>query len=309
MKSSFLTLFALVSVPLFALNAASQEQRASDPFNELLEPAHDSERREAAAELIAQASNERIRELKAHPHATIALHAAWEQVRRTVRIKPEYEDEHPEPIKIDRRALQRFLCFVEGRLRVPLPKWWESRLAEAYIYPNDAAVLWFKRKETRKPYSKAGNGIYAPNQFAGKVLPDGDLELRERGLADGTCRIPSRLLEEAKRRYMPSVFGIHLTASIDAKRCVFGFHGAFARGFTLQCIDRESSEILWSAEVFGYFSGGSTGVGHTHWVAMRQACETVYLFATDGGRVYIEAFSVKDGTNLIRFCTDYYWWE
>src|SRR5438552_7670893 len=57
---------------------------------------------------------EALRQLKADPHDTIALQAAWEQVQRSFP-----ENESPTPVQAAK--IERFLGFLEGRGRVQIP--------------------------------------------------------------------------------------------------------------------------------------------------------------------------------------------
>ena len=101
---------------------------------------------------------------------------------------------------------------------------------------------------------------------------------------------------------------VGFTAWMNAERCVFGFHGRMATGsgFKLHCIDRKSSALIWSTEVWGFFYGGSSGSGFFHWVEIRRRGDTLFLFGIDGtGIVYIEGHSMKDGSNLFHFTTNY----
>lgn len=300
-------LMLLTATCVFSLvhDAASQDQVKRHPVERLLKAADDKQRREAVAEAIVKASDEKLRELEAHPHTSVALHAAWEKVRRTFQINPSTAVNGAKPVKIDRKALQQFIGFVEGRVRAQLPDWWETRLANSYVQPDDTGRLWFKDKKKLVPYWKDENNIYKPGFVSAESLPDGDIELSNWRVHKPYCLIPARFWEAAKQRPFDPEIGVHLTTWWDDDRCVFGFHESIPNGFTLHGTDRKSTEVLWSAEVFSYFQEKATDSSHIHWVALREGGGTLYVFGTGGDLVYIEAFSMKDGENLFRFCTDY----
>ena len=60
---------------------------------------------------------------------------------------------------------------------------------------------------------------------------------------------------------------------------------------------------------YGYVGGFTGGSSLRHWVEIRRRGDTLFLFGIEegwGGKVYIEGHSMKDGTNLFHFSTDYY---
>jgi len=81
---------------------------------------------------------------------------------------------------------------------------------------------------------------------------------------------------------------------MDAKRCIFGFHDWLSSEFTLHCIDRKTSKLIWSTKVRGYFEGGfGGGAALFHWVEMRRRGDTIFFFGIDNtGIVYIEGHSM-----------------
>lgn len=100
-------------------------------------------RDELLALLLGHSSIKQLQELKSHSDTTLALHAAWEEVKRSVRVPlikevlddPEFEN--PESMaKIGRAAADRFLGFVEGRLRLSPPDWWQKSFYKAYLSVN-----------------------------------------------------------------------------------------------------------------------------------------------------------------------------
>src|SRR5262249_50953281 len=83
----------------------------------------------AYARLFAKAGAGGTRALRAHESDEIALRAAWEEI--LLRIP---ETTRLNAVRPDQRLLQRFVGFVEGRLRANVPKWWEDTLLDAQAY-------------------------------------------------------------------------------------------------------------------------------------------------------------------------------
>jgi len=266
----------------------------------------------SVARLLEKASAEQVQEYKIHSQNTIALHAAWEEVKRATRIGPKYreeiDEEGPEPqFKMDRSALQRFLGFVEGRLQVTPPGWWQDAVGRAYAYGNDLSALWLPSPRKRMPYLKTDFGLNVHNQLSVELLAGGALEVKSGNLS---CRIPARYFEDLKPTgdvAKPGILfkdDIGLSVWMDEDRCVFTFHGGAPAGFLLHCIDRKTSNEIWSTHVGGHLFGGFGG-GFFHSVEMRRHGDALYIFGMYGTLFYIEGVSLKDGSNLFRFGTAY----
>ena len=303
---------------------SSQADKDGVSIRRVLKSKSPNDFRYAVEQLVGKASKKQLREYKNHSHNSIALHAAWEQVKRSTTINRaqllELEDDEAEKtiVKMDRIALLQFISFVEGRLQVTPPKWWLAKVRRSKTYWGAPSSLWFPMTDSpvilgrrASPYLKNKGEVHALAELDLTPLAEGRLNVTSGKLS---CTIPARFLEAADKDYGPKVgdFGpttwmdfVGLTAWMNAKRCVFGFHGSLATGFMLHCIDRTSSALLWSTEVRGYFWGGANG-GFLHWVEIRRRGETLFLFGIDNsGIVYIEGHSMKDGTNLFHFTTSY----
>lgn len=303
---------------------SSQADKDRDSIQRVLNAENSFYLKHAVAELVAKASRKQLQNYKTHSHNTIALHAAWEEAKRSTTISRAKllklkDDEEANPIiRMDRGALRQFISFVEGRLRVTPPKWWRAKVRRAQTYWNyDSALYfpridsWFIMGERVIPYSKIKGQVHALTDLDLTHLADGRLKVTSGKLS---CTIPARFLKEAKKKFAPTAVDnswmdlVGLTAWMDAEHCIFGLHDWLSSGFTLHCIDRKTSKPIWSTEVWNYFVGGfSVGATLFHWVEIRRRDDTLFLFGiNDLGRVYIEGYSMKDGTNLSHFTTTYH---
>jgi len=305
---------AAAATVLGALTVCAAFQKSNDEgtTEHVLRTYNLTDRGDSVAKLFEKSSAEQVQEYKSHPHNTIALHAAWDEVKRATRIGPKYREEidkeGPEPqFKMDRRALQRFLGFVEGRLQVAPPGWWQDAVGRAYAYGNDLSALWLPGHNKKMPYSKTEFGLHVHNQLSVEPLADGALEVISGNLS---CRIPAKYFDDLKPdedATKPGILfkdDIGLSAWMDDERCVFTFHGGADAGFSLHCIDRKSSKEIWSTYVGGHLFGGFGG-GFFHSVEFRRQGDALYIFGMCGTLFYIEGVSLKDGSSLFHFGTAY----
>ena len=151
--------------------------------------------------MVEKASGNQLQEYKIHSHNTIALHAAWEEVKRSACVcrGSRYEKDEYARIKFDRRALQRFLGIVEGRLRVTPPEWWQAIMARVKTYPDDQEHLsLYPIINKHEPYWGEPGSIQALVELDVTRLADGTVKVE---LGKFSCMIPARFLEAAKREY------------------------------------------------------------------------------------------------------------
>ncbi len=130
---------------------SSQEDEDGDPIQRVLNPEYSDDLGNAVAQLVTKASRKQLQEYETHSHNTIALHAAWEEVKRATSIsrakllQSEDKDRTDPIISMDRPALRQFIGFVEGRLQVTPPKWWRAKLLRSKTYWHRDNYLWFPR--------------------------------------------------------------------------------------------------------------------------------------------------------------------
>ena len=71
--------------------------------------------------LYAEANDIDLIELQRHHDRGLAMRTAWERVRRCIP-----KETRGRSMSVDPRFLFRFLGFVEGRLQISIPQWWEK---------------------------------------------------------------------------------------------------------------------------------------------------------------------------------------
>lgn len=255
---------------------------------------------EVNQELFAAAPMRRLKDLKTHKHDGIALRAAWEVLRRTIKESPDKDDDADTVVRLDQRSVQRFIGFVEGRLKISLPRQFEKTLQHAQATEADNILffplLGFPIKHW--PNHKTPSGLVT-NKDIWAVNRKDEAQLLVSSYKK-TCKVPMRYRNEAAKKGID--YG--LTSIIEDNQCIVGFMGDSCFSYRLLCLNLKSSELLWSTEVWASGLGGFSGQDR-HLAVMKVHENKLYVFGACTRNMYIEAFDMKDGSNLFRFGTGY----
>jgi hypothetical protein len=231
---------------------------------------------------------EQIRGLKAHASVGIGLRAAWEEVRISVP-----EKRQPSQLDVDRTRLSRFIGFVEGRLCISLPPWWEETVLNAQAF--ERANIFFT-VQPQLLYPKRGLGFLMPRDTT-LINTQQQAVLQVRG---ESVRIPAKVLENGRTHSGPC-----LSAFLDRDRAYVAMQSDCCDPYQLICIDRRLGNIVWEAEVWAS-GGGIFYCGPSyHVVSISVADQRVLVFGAGPNCVYVEGFAVVNGTPLFRFSTSY----
>jgi hypothetical protein len=84
---------------------------------------------EKARQLAVNATPEELQKQAADANDGVAIRAAWEEVRRRLSQDIAARPKNSEWTSF--KGIDRFVGFVEGRLRIPVPQWWALELADA----------------------------------------------------------------------------------------------------------------------------------------------------------------------------------
>ena len=233
----FIATAVMAQQPVSAPSKSSKKVKAGESIQRVLNAKSPNDFREAVKQLVGKASKKQLREYKTHSHNSIALHAAWEEVKRSTTISRaellKLEDYENLIIQMDKNAILQFISFMEGRLRVTPPNWWRTKVGRARTYWNSDDDLyfpridsWFIEDERVLPYSNYKGQVSTLSEIDLTNLTVGRIKVTSGKLS---CTIPARYLEAAKKRFSekdqttwPDLAG--LTAWMDAEHCVFGFH-------------------------------------------------------------------------------------
>jgi len=245
---------------------------------------------EAFRALFQAAGDAGLGQLKLHPHDTIALQSAWQQVSLTIpKGKPEPE------VRPNRRELDQFIGFLEGRARLKIPGWWRKTLADA-------------RSNGENVYFEFGKEpVYENAGLDDVTAPVGTRVTRQKGkisvaIGKQSVLIPQGLLGTARNADTDEkIFYCSVSGRITPTRCYVAVHGDSGNPYPVTCIDRSSGTIRWKAKVWAAWPGAA-GVSEER-VTVTEQDERIIVYGVATSGAYAEAFRAKDGKNLFRFST------
>lgn len=242
---------------------------------------------EAVTRLLAAIPPHNLPALKQHKHHTIAFAAAWNDVRANFPKATDVDAIDQMGARIDRKALDRFVGFIEGRLHVNVPKVWNKSLlttrvqSEGHLFNLEFAKSW--------PDQTTDAGQSAPlSVFANKE--DNRLRVSTGG---GSCLLPEEIDNQEHS----------VCALIHKKNCFVAFYEEVGFGYPVYCVDVETEKVKWKSNVLGGWYGGASGAGHMHRVAMRVENDQLIIFGACLTSSYVEAFSSISGKPVCRFTT------
>jgi hypothetical protein len=237
--------------------------------------------------------------LQACEDTGVAIQAAWEHVRRSLpNQRPEYEGLRPPPI--DRKAANRFLGFVEGRLRVSAPPWWQELIVSGrgHILSNGQ-------------HSYRFNGT-ALGRYYEQTVGDGDDDVLLLGLGVRLKRYNPELLDldiDGKTVGFPLRETLRRNVSATAVKdpvYVAVSHSFSSATSEMIAVDAERKERVWIAKIWGEVPLlFRSGWGGFHWIDFRHTADEVIVFGALEDVVYAEAFTIADGKPDWRFSSTY----
>lgn len=254
--------------------------------------------------IFESASEEQLASLEQTENDGVAVQAAWERIRQTM-IGPNYITTPIVVRHIDPLLLQRFLGYASGRLRVPLPKWWERRFEELhYLFPGYLGL------NSRDLDPKAS---VAPNMhlIGDSVYPKAIREVKEgangmEAIAEGrTYNIPKTVVDKQRDRRIVDLIDI---AAIGDSAFAVSYRSDRPSRYSLYLINSDSHDVLWETEVFceDILVPGATGSGFKHFAEIvSDSHGRILVYGACDSSMYIEGFDRKDGKPLFRFSTSY----
>jgi hypothetical protein len=243
----------------------------------------------AYAKLFEFVKADGLPRLQTHKSDTIAIQAAWEEVELTVSEKGQERVVRP-----DRDKLAWFLGFLEGRARLQIPKWWSEAILDA---------------RANRPGNVIAGGLNNWNDDSAKVPPtQGSVVIKEGKpvLRAGTTSVP--LPQEIQPIFQRLKPGYKVSVLITPQRCFIAAHDQIGYPYKLVCVDRSSSKLLWTTQVWASFWGQAEGA-HRQWVEVIEQDNRVVVFGIASMGFHVEAFRVEDGANVFRFSNSYSSWR
>jgi hypothetical protein len=247
--------------------------------------------------LYQELGTEGVRRLKAHPHDGVALRAAWEEVRQSV---PEKAQANSRGKDLDGPTAQRYLGFLEGRLRVNAPPWWQKYFLAAQAYHREN--IFFSIPYESWPYSKfqsvGTDRLLSVPKGASLVKGAEGLVYKSE---QGSLVVPSDAVDSEKVRGPID----SLCASADSHRWYLAVHGSRGMGYPLFGINRATGKVAWQSSVWAAATSAVyTGRGY-HFVAVVPHADKVLVFGMANDVAYVEGFRAETGECLFRIGTTY----
>jgi hypothetical protein len=258
--------------------------------------------------LLRNATDSQLLQLGRNAHPAVALHAEWARTIRAMKLKPTRKTE-----KMPCWLAQRFLGFVEGRLRIRTPEWWQETLLSALVSTSGEMVSYevpdWLHAYRRTGVELGGSGLQLETESGEVTTKDGwellappDTKLRREGTTlvatvhGRTVTVPIDVVQDAggadRLYFVP-----------DGQRCYLAVHsGGFE--FSMVCIDQSSHALLWKTKVWSAHCQSLRGlVGER--LSLIIADDQVVVLGAESCAMFIEAFDKNTGKNRFRFSTWY----
>jgi hypothetical protein len=243
------------------------------------------------AHLFKSPDRKLTRLLKGGAHQGIALRAAWEEVL----LEAKFPKNKANPKLNQPLAVARFFGFVEGRLSLALPVWWEETIQDAFLGGCGRVV---PGQPKTWPYQWVRFGNTKIGMPQGQSIRRGEMGV---ALCSGDDR--AAVSEDVVKKHLK--FARHLSFLIDKEFSFVALHDNVGTSYELLCLERKSGRQVWKATVWDWaYSGATTGAWQES-VAVVGKGERVYVIGAGVFCFYIEAFDRATGRNAFRFANWY----
>lgn len=280
-KVTFCTIAFLLPLASFAQEEKGEDERRS--IEQLIAAVNSAEFPhevgDAYRDLFAGVGKDGLAALQRDSDTSISVQAAWAKVEGTLTDEERNEGLRPH----DKQALSRFVGFVEGRTRMPIPQWWADFVVKG---PVEARQTW---------YHNAGLGlVFAPNDTQ-VTVNGGKYTLR---IADESVELPDSILTKSDQGNLWCRF----SGLFTEKHCFIAVHNDVGYSHKVACIDRTTGNLDWASDACGCWFGGASGI-HESWVTVAVQQEQVVIFGASWTGFYMHAFDVVTGKSRWRFST------
>lgn len=273
-----------------------QESGVNQAAEGLASASHVSDYLRFTQRLFHKRNDGDVMAFRSHAHSTVAIAAAWHDVCLTFERPPRRENNLEwaprEPIRSAK--LQRFLGFVEGRLRIQLPAEWEQTLTRARVTSRHG-LGW--RSFDHWPLRKTRSGYLTADRL--EAADRGAFLVVGRG--EDRANVPKSLWAEESKC---SVATHSIVVGLNKRYCVCGMLPHDGGSFELHCVRRRDGTVCWTAEVMGTMYGASSGpVGEKDRAAVSLTSDRVVVYGVGPHGAHLQVFAIETGAALCRFST------
>ncbi len=243
---------------------------------------------EAAAkaykELFTYLGRDGLKELTTDDDTSIALQAAWETYKKTVKRDPEIGGRAD--WVFDQKLMKEFLAFYAKRVKAEPPEWWRKTLVQGDVFPGEHHAFIDLDKDL---------------PTAPKVEEKDD---------EVTITTGKQVVKISKAAYKKALSFPEITTDPVA---LWGPDLSFIalptfRGYPFEVVgvDAKTGKKLWTASVWASRRGFSSGPLGESPVEVRREGDTVIVYGCESHGMYAEGFDAKTGKCQFRFCTSYW---
>jgi len=295
MKSYIRCFLIILSLSSPESNLHAQGQKTLQDF---ISAEKASDRWYAREELFKGLDFVQLRKLKQHCSDNVAVEAAYQILLKSKKEISSMEDGKTISLFRD-KDISRFIGFLEGRLKTNILSEWEDALSQSEFIEYDeidASMTGYNQDSMMTLFKKRGMHI---RNLKGQAL----VQINNKTfLAIGKQRV------SIKKEFLQNkMFGdtINAYGVMHADKCIVLFVSDFFLGnYIIACLDRKSGEVQWKNTVWVTSSGGSSGIPMPALAVPVIDGSRVFVYGS-AGEIYLECFSMKDGTPLLRFGTTY----
>jgi hypothetical protein len=206
-------------------------------------------------------------------------------------------------------AADRFIGFVEGRLQLEVPTWWQQQFRQGRLsrsgpmeFDQSCSFGWNRSRRLWSTHKR--------RKFSGfdGVAVDGDRMTLTQG--KHTFAIRQSAIHEADgdpTQWSPILDSWAVVGRLDGATAYIGFSSEVLDGpHALYAFEMSSGKLLWKADVddglppLG-FSGGYSG----SYAEVIVDHERIAIFGGHAVAMYLNVFRKSDGRPLVRFATSY----
>jgi hypothetical protein len=239
---------------------------------------------------------------EANPIASVR--AAWERLLRSM---PAPKDVNAFT-KADPARSQHFVGFVEGRLNIDLPGWWEGAVRSARHWENDGTSFSVPGRMIgleRVPSSwrlVGENGPWVHRRIETAEWTGEKRETLVLRLAGDRPRQEFRLSDAGQHLW---AYG-RINAIKTGTSIIFETQGFDCQRFPLAAFDPQTGALKWKTTVWAARPMGHSGppLGD-HWTELVVRDGVLYVIGAGTDAVYIEGFQVDNGAPKFRFSSAY----
>jgi hypothetical protein len=227
---------------------------------------------EAVKAAVSDASSSDLEQLVAGGDCSVALAAAWEQLRRSIAVPQDGE------VRVSKADAERFLRLVEGRLGIDVPSAWEQAVLATTLRDDGSTVF----------YVVAELEAWAGSPGRPKVDRSGDrLDITRPGQH-------WRVQTVSKSNWDDNA-----SVVTDEGTLFLALYGSATYPYPLYSLN--DGDVAWTATVFASQDYVAYSGPNLHRVILVTSESGVTVFGISGGVIYVEAFDRETGRALCRF--------